>query len=209
MHNRITNFIDCLDILYCCQFGFHKKYSTALSLIHLIHKTATAIDRSEYTVGIFLDLSKAFDTLDHQILLSKLEHYGIRGPALSWLKSYLSNCMQFVQYRETCSIRRPLSWGVPHTSILGPLLFVLYINGLPCATHLAKTMLFVDDTSVFYSKPDLNCAISAVDNDLGQIDHFMKANKLSVNITKTNIIIFAERQKLVGFPINLVLYDGV
>ena len=209
MHNRITNFLDRLDILYCCQFGFRKKYSTALSLIHLINKIATAIDKSEYTVGIFLDLSKAFDTLDHQILLSKLEHYGIHGLALSWLKSYLSNRVQFVQYKETCSIRLTLSCGVPQGSILGPLLFVLYINDLPCATRLAETMLFADDTSVFYSNPDLNCAISAVNNDLSQIDLFMKANKLSVNITKTNYIIFAARQKPVGFPINPVLYDEV
>ena len=85
---------------------------------------------------------------------------------------------------------------------MGPLLFVLYINDLPCATRLA------DDTSVFYSNPDLNCLISAVHNDLSQIDHFMKA-KLSVNITKTNFIIIAARQKPVGFPINPVLFDEV
>ena len=90
------------------------------------------------------------------------------------------------------------------------LLFVLYINDLPCATHLVETMHFADDTSVFYSNPDLNCAISAVNNDLGQIVLFKKANKLSVNTAKTNFIIFAARQKTVGFPINHpVLYDGV
>ena len=97
--------------------------------------------------------------------------------------------MQFVQYRETCSIRWTLSCGVPQGSILGPLLFVLYINDLPCPTQLAESVLFADDTSVFYFNPDLNCAISAVNNDLEQI--FMKANKLSVNITKTNFTIFA------------------
>ena len=120
----------------------------------------TAIDRSEYTVGVFLDLSKAFDTLAQLYFnLSKLEHYGIRDPALSWLKSYLSNRVQFVQYREISSIRRTLSCGVPQGSILGPLLFVLHINDLLCATHLAETMLYADDnTSMFYSNPDLNCA---------------------------------------------------
>ena len=124
--------------------------------------------------------------------------------------SYLSNRLQLVQYWETCFIRRPLSCGVPQVSILGPLLFALYINDLPCATHLVEIMHFADDTSVFYSNPDLNCAISAVHNDLGQIDLFKKANKLSVNIAKTNFIIFAARQKTVGFAINHpVLYDGV
>ena len=89
---------------------------------------------------------------------------------------------------------------------MGPLLF---INDLLCATHLAETMLFADDdTSVFYSNPDLNCAISAVNNDLGQINLFMIANKLSVNKTKINFIIFAARQRPVGFPINPVLYDA-
>ena len=91
---------------------------------------------------------------------------------------------------------------------MGPLLFVLYINDLPCATRIAETMLFADNTSVFYSNPDLNCPISAVNNDLSQIDHFMKA-KLSVNIRKTNFIIIAARQKPVGFPINPVLFDEV
>lgn len=86
------------------------------------------------------------------------------------------------------------------------LLFVLYINDLPCATRLAETMRFADDTSVFYSNPDYNCAISAVNNDICPIDLFMEANKLSVNITKTNVIIFAARQKPVGFPINPVSY---
>ena len=87
--------------------------------------------------------------------------------------------------------------------------YILYINDLPRATHLAETMLFADDTSLFYSNTDLNCAISAVNNDLGQIDLLMKANKLSVNVTKTYFIILAARQKPVGFAINPVLYDGV
>ena len=133
MHNRLIEFIERFEILHHNQFGFRKNHPTSLALVHLTNKIASAIDRKELTAGVFLDLSKAFDTLDHEILFSKLEHYGIRGMALQWIKSYLSNRKQFVQYRKTCSDEQVIKCGVPQRSVLGPLHFILYINDLPNA----------------------------------------------------------------------------
>ena len=131
------------EILYCCQFGFRKNHSTSLPLAHLnINKISSAIDRYEITKGVFLYLSKAFGTLDHEILFAKLEHYGIRDVALKWIKSYFSCRQQFVQFNEACSTTQTIKCGVPQDSILGPLFFILYINDLPNASKLTQPLFF-------------------------------------------------------------------
>jgi hypothetical protein len=125
-----------------------------LALVDLFDKISSATDRKEHSVGIFLDLSKAFDTVDHNILLDKLNYYGIRGLALDLIKSYLSDRMQYVQYNQTNSIKQNISCGVPQGSILGPLLFLLYINDLANVSKLLTVILFADDTNIFYSPND-------------------------------------------------------
>ena len=209
MHNRVLEFGNRMEILYSHQFGFRKGFSTALSLIHLVNSVASAVDRNEFAVGVFLDLSKAFDTLDHCILLTKLEHYNIRGLALEWIKSYLSNRSQNVLFNGIRSDPCFIKCGVPQGSILGPLLFVLYINDLPMSTKSTESMLFADDTSIFYSSPDLETATNIVTNEQADVDLYMKANKLSVNIDKTNFVIFPSRQKSLSQPIPPILYNGV
>ena len=134
MYNRIIEFAEQYSILYRCQFGFRKNCSTSHALIHLINRISSAIDQRETTVGVFLDLSKAFDTLDDQILFTKLEHYGIRDVALQWIKNYFSCRQQFVQINQTCSSRQTVKCEVPQGSILGPLFFILYINDLSKAS---------------------------------------------------------------------------
>ena len=135
MYNGLIEFVKkCeYDILYYCQFGFRKNHSTSLASIHHINNISSAIDRLETTARVFLDLSKAFDTIDDQILFGKLERYGIRGLALDWIKSFFSCRQQFVQFNSTCSSKQTIKCGVPQLqgSILGPLLFTLYINDLP------------------------------------------------------------------------------
>ena len=133
MHNRILEFVHCMEILYSCHFGFRKGFSTALSLIHLVNSFASAVDRNEFTVGVFLNLSKAFDTLDHRILLAKLEHYGFRGLALEWIKSYLSNRSQYVLFNGICSDPCLIKCGVPQ----GLLKFA--ILNCWCLLHITAT----------------------------------------------------------------------
>ena len=135
------------NILCSNQYGFRKNQSTALALIELHDKISTAFDRGEFSVGIFLDLSKAFDTVNHIILFDKLEHYGIRGLALDWIRSYFSNRKQYVEYNGHRSLRNEISCGVPQGSILGPLFFLLYINDINNVSNLLNLILFADDNN--------------------------------------------------------------
>ena len=207
MYNRLVDFAECFNILYHNQFGFRKGYSTSHALVHLVNSISSAIDRNEITVGVFLDLSKAFDTLNHEILFSKLEHYGIRGLTLQWIKSYFSNRKQFVQYRNISSPLQTIKCGVPQGSILGPLLFLFYINDLPNVSSIVKTILFADDTSLFYSDDNIHILNHTINNELLKFDCWMKANKLSVNIKKTNYVVFESRQKRINTDLSLSFND--
>ena len=147
---RIYNFLEKYNLLYEFQYGFRQGHSTSHALVEITDKIKFAMDNNEMTCGIFLDLSKAFDTVNHEILLYKLDHYGIRGPTLKLLKSYLSNRKQFVKIGKSKSELRQISCGVPQGSVLGPLLFILYINDLHKACSSGNTRIFADDTNIFF-----------------------------------------------------------
>lgn len=167
------------------------------------------IDDHKVAAGVFLDLSKAFDTINHSILLSKLNHYGIRDHALKLISNYLNDRKQFVQFKDKTSNETTVKCGVPQGSILGPLLFIIYINDLPNASSLTEPILFADDTSIFYSHKDVNKLILTLNLELDKISTWMKANKLSVNLKKTNYILFRPSQKKIPASIPLLVDNQI
>ena len=154
----------------------------------LIDKLTNAIEKGEYGIGGFFYFSKAFDTVDHTILLSKLYHFGIRGSALSWFSSYLSNRKQYVSYNNVSSNIKTISCGVPQGSILGPVLFLLFINDIVNVCKYTMPFLFANDSNLFSSGKDLSVIKNQTNEELQNISKWLKVNKLSLNIKKTHFL---------------------
>ena len=192
---RLTKFIDKNDILSKHQYGFRKNRSTELAILDFVNKITKAIDEGKFSVGIFLDLSKAFDTLNHKILIRKLEHYGIRGDAKKWFENYLHNRIQIVKYNGTQSDEMTLKSGVPQGSVLGPLLFLLYINDIQNCSKLISIILFADDTNILYSHSCLKTLNDIIQIEMNKISDWLSVNKLSINTTKTKFVLFKSKNK--------------
>ena len=149
MCTRFYNFLQVNKILYEFQFGFRKHHSTILALLEVLDNIYHHLDRHEFVIGIYLDLQKAFDTVNHDILLYKLQNYGVRGIVNQWFKSYLSGRKQITSIGESCSDIGSITIGVPQGSVLGPVLFLLYINDICNAIPDAKIKPFADDSNLF------------------------------------------------------------
>ena len=148
MYKRLYTFLNNNNIIYDLQFGFRQQYSISHALINITENIRKALEDGNMGCRVFVDLQKAFDTVDHQILLAKLNHYGIRGVSNDWFKSYLSNRNQYVSISCLHSGLTSISCGVPQGSVLGPLLFLLYINDLNQAIKFCKVHHFADDTNL-------------------------------------------------------------
>ena len=162
------------NLLYKSQYGFRTLHSTELASLEIIDIIGKDLDNGKLPIGVFLDLSKAFDTLDHTILLDKLLYYGIKGTELAWFKSYLTNRTQFVSYNDTNSRTLSITTGVPQGSILGPLLFIFYMNDIHNTSSKFHAILFADDTN-------LTSTLCSFDVN---IDNNCNSLQLSTNINK-------------------------
>ena len=151
MYNRICKHLKEKDILYKKQFGFQQKHSTEYDILQLIDQVNNRFERNQFTLGISIDLSRAFDTVDHKILISKSKNYGVRGNNLKWFESYLNNHKQFIAYSNKYASFETITSGVPQGSILAPLLFLIYVNNLNQVSNILDPIMFADDTIFFYS----------------------------------------------------------
>ena len=190
MHKKLYTFLECNNILFCNQFGFRKNNSTIYALAQITEMIKVSIDIGKFGCGIFIDLRKAFDTVNHEILLTKLEHYGIRDNLLNWFMSYLSNRKQYVSINGLSSEPLEINCGVPQGSVLGPLLFLLYINDLPNISNVLDFYLFADDTNIYYESDSLQELEKTINKELQKLYLWLNVNRLSLNIDKTNYIIF-------------------
>lgn len=199
---RILEFYDKYDVLYKYQYGFRKGCSTSTAIVELVDFLIENIDKKCIVGGLFIDLKKAFDTLDHNILLKKLEYYGIRGVANDIIRSYLIDRQQYVVIDGEKSSPQIFNVGVPQGSNIGPLLFLTYINDIGNLPLIGIPRLFADDTAIFYPHIDVNSVIRDLEQDLHILIKFCNDNLLSINLSKTKYMLFHSPRKKLGNHIN-------
>ena len=190
IYNRLYNFFTSQNLINPRQFGFRKGHSTSHALNYSVNFLNNAISKAKHTIGIFIDLSKAFDTIDHTKLLAKLENNGIRGNSLNLICSYISCRKQFTTFMDESSGSAFIEFGVPQGSVLGPLLFLMYINDIVNCSTFGEFVLFADDTNIFVTAETKQLAYKKANDVMKSVSQYMLSNQLHINISKCNMMYF-------------------
>ena len=197
VHIQISSYFKDNRLFYESQYGFRDEHSAELASMELIDRVMNSFEKKYSPLAIYMDLSKAFDTLDHKILLHKLEYYGIKNTELNWFKSYLGNRTQFVEIENTQSNYQTITTGVPQGSVLGPLLFLIYMNDIEEASTALNCILFADDSTFMntintvFPNQKIDCVFEQnMNEELDKIYNWLAVNKLSLNVSKTKFMIF-------------------
>lgn len=197
IHSQILNYFNENNLFFKSQYGFRPKHSTEFATLELVDRLMKSMNSGDIPLSIFIDLSKAFDTLNHKILLTKLNYYGLSKKSLNLLCNYLHNRTQYVTFNGVESSYKKISTGVPQGSILGPLLFLIYINDIEHTSDFFSIISYADDTTLTC---DINCKLenisTKINTELAKIHTWLTLNKLSLNILKTNFILFSQRNKV-------------
>ena len=207
VHHQLTDYLETNKLLNKFQFGYRSKRSTELATALLLDDIRNEVDKGKLVGAIFLDLSKAFDTLSHSILLAKLPSYGIENDELSWIKDYLFRRTQVVEHENKRSDSFMLMTGVPQGSILGPLLFLLYFNDFVDCLDKAKVVMYADDTVVYFSSADFIVIENTLQTEIKHISTYLKENDLVANLKKgkTESMLFSTDKRLSKTPRKLSL----
>ena len=200
VYNQLYKYFTKNKLFHENQYGFRTKHSTELAVTELNDRILINIDNKNLPLTIFMDLSKAFDTHDHKIIIDKLGYYGIRGTSLMRFESYLSQRTQYVKVDNFKSSHQTITTGVPQGSILGPLLFLIYMNDKPLSSKLFKFIPYADDTTLFCAlnyalSLDISTSCELIYRELFRVEEWLIINRLSINISKTKYMIFHPRQK--------------
>ena len=192
---RFSFYWDSFDVLGDNQYGFREGRSTTAAVLSLTDYIIRAFDDGKFVVGVFLDLTKAFETVNHNILLKKLEYIGVRGVALQWFQSYLTDRKQYVMFNGSKSDSKQLFYSVPQGSILGPLLFNLYINDVASIAMNMNRTIFADDSCFYLVNENLTTLINTINSDLLIVDNWLKCNKLTLDSEKLHNTLFFKKKE--------------
>jgi hypothetical protein len=204
-----TYFIDN-ELLSTSQYGFRKKHSTEHAVLEAVDRISSELDNGNTPLSIFLDLSRAFDTLDYKILFSKLNYYGIKNIELDWIRSYLTNRTHYVHIEQNKSDTIPISVGVPQGSILGPLLFLIYLNDIQKSSAFFTFIKYADDTNLLNSMSDINLNnLDVVNTEFTKVYQWLCVNRLSLNIKKTKFIMFHNKNKDITHLIPNIMINNI
>ena len=196
VYDQLYQYLNDNQLLSSCQSGFRSLHSTLTALLEATNSWSVNIDNGFLNGVVFIDLKKAFDTIDHEIILRKLSFFGADQATAKWFQSYLSNRTQRCNVNGNLSSASTVTCGVPQGSILGPLLFLMYINDLPNCLRVAAPRMFADDTSITLSAKTVADLKLAVTSELNNLTCWLRANKLSLNVAKTELMIIGSRQRL-------------